>query len=78
MAIKILYVCECCHESAPEGCGRPEPDEVAVMPNGAWLCEGCFEEEFLGDYGVKELEDDELRPSFSDFPHPAEYVPRAA
>ncbi len=74
---KIMYVCEYCAENVPESCGRYDRDEIAVMPNGTWLCEYCADEtETLSECGVKPGGDEgDEWPSFSEFPRPPEYVP---
>lgn len=67
---KIMYVCGPCTDVAPESCGYFDRNELRVMPDGTWLCEGCFENGDLEDYGVK-TED----PFWSDFKAPPEYTP---
>ncbi len=75
---KIMYVCEECAEHNPEACGRWSREELAVMPDGAWLCENCADEfSILDDHGVEATGDveDPVWPFFSDFPNPPEYKP---
>lgn len=75
---KIMYVCTDCAENNPEGCGHYDPKDLAVMPDGAWLCEMCAEElDILSDHGVTPrgaVEDAEW-PTFGEFPKPPEYAP---
>lgn len=40
---EIMYVCEWCAENAPEGCGHTDPSEIRRAPDGAWLCEDCWD-----------------------------------
>jgi hypothetical protein len=42
--VQIMYVCTCCAQNNPEGCGHYDRTELAVMPDGEWLCEGCFDD----------------------------------
>jgi hypothetical protein len=70
----IMYVCEPCYVDCSEGCGHMDRTEVRVLPDGRWVCEGCFDDlpdEALGlpaDY-------DGLRPFWSSFSPPPEYKP---
>ena len=40
---RIMYVCSECAEGCPEACGHYDRTELRVMPDGAWLCESCFD-----------------------------------
>lgn len=70
---RIMYVCTDCADGRPECCGYYDRCELAVMPDGRWLCESCFEEA-RRDLVVDE---DDYPPLFCDMPHPLEYVPAA-
>lgn len=39
---RIMYVCSSCVDEIPEACGHFDRRELRVMPNGDWLCDGCF------------------------------------
>jgi hypothetical protein len=75
---KIMYVCEYCADENPEGCGHFDPNDLAVMPNGTWLCENCADEfsclEACGAQMIGTVDDAEW-PLFSDFPKPQIYTP---
>ena len=76
---KIMYVCGVCEDGNPEGCGHFDRNDLAVMPDGTWLCEFCADEaDILDGCGVKPtpVQDDDFEwPRFSSFPKPPEYVP---
>lgn len=77
MSGNIMYVCKLCHENAPEACGHFDRKELAVMPDGTWLCSDCIDyasDDEMRDYGVS-ISEDEGRPYFKSFPHPPEYMP---
>lgn len=42
---RIMYICTECEEHAPENCGHFDRTEVRVMPDGRWLCDGCYDDE---------------------------------
>lgn len=63
----IMYVCDQCAEHNPEACGHYEPKMLAVMPDGSWLCEDCFDESVRT---VLESSPDFRQPAFADMPHP--------
>lgn len=47
---RIMYICESCEDQAPECCGHFDRKELRVTNDGAWLCEGCWDEdESTGD-----------------------------
>ncbi len=49
---KIMYVCEECHDNAPEYCGH-DRDEIYVAQDGRYLCDNCAEtDENIPDYRV--------------------------
>ena len=69
----IMYVCDECQEHAPEGCGHNDRTELRVMPDGEWLCESCYDENFLA---VFDENDEEIhRARWADLPVPPEYLP---
>lgn len=66
--MSIMYICGPCWDGNPERCGHFDRHELRVLPTGEWVCGGCFDDwEF-------DVEDDEFRPSWSDFEPPPEYV----
>lgn len=62
---RIMYVCVGCHDALPESCGYWDRHDLAVMPDGRWLCQSCAEE-FEG----------EERVTWADLPSPPIYVPQ--
>lgn len=68
-----MYVCDCCADECPENCGHFDRANLKVMPDGTWLCDGCYDEADLGAYGVKRSEDG--WPTWGDMPNPPEYGP---
>lgn len=40
---KIMAVCELCSSSYPEGCGHCDLDDLRETPDGAWVCENCWD-----------------------------------
>jgi len=62
---RILYVCTDCAEECPETCGHFDPKELCVMPDGRWLCVGCYDNERKNG------------PPFRSLPSPAPYVQTA-
>lgn len=70
---RILYVCTDCEELLSEACGYFDRNDLAVMPDGAWLCANCVDEiTSLEAHGVH-IPEDEFKPVFKDFPKPPEY-----
>ncbi len=49
---RIMYVCSDCADNAPEGCGHFDRNELRVMADGRWLCEGCFDETSPAERGM--------------------------
>jgi hypothetical protein len=73
---RIMYVCSQCVESGNhEWCGRYDPKELAVLPDGKWVCDGCYD-----DYSHSDLDltEDQSKPAFDSWPRPPVYVPQAA
>lgn len=68
---RIMYVCTECADGMPECCGHYDPSDLAVMPDGRWLCENCFEEE---RWSVCK-DDESFPPMMSEMPHPPIYSP---
>lgn len=61
---RIFYICTSCLEAAPECCGHCAPADLRVMPDGRWLCDGCYDNEsHAGD------------PKWSTLPMPPKYIP---
>lgn len=71
MATKILYVCQPCHENAPENCGHSRDDlRITQLAHGpAWLCRDCVENSERSDFA------DGTRPMWNDLSMPPEYSP---
>ena len=67
MPDRIMYICEVCADNNPEGCGHLDRAEVRVLPDGRWLCDGCYDDEAPAD----------AQP-WSKLPAVPEYVPRNA
>ena len=70
---KILYVCTACERAYPEG-SCFERDQVRVMPNGAWVCEGCYEEDAVSFLPKPFVDFPDEPPPWASFPEPPEYV----
>jgi hypothetical protein len=63
---RIMYCCTFCADNNPEMCGYFARDNLRLMPDGNWLCDGCFDNR---DFDPS---DDRC---WSDFPEPPEYGP---
>lgn len=76
-ARRVMFCCESCADNYPEGCGYFDRDDLRVMPNGAWLCDGCFTDCDAYDYGFRDLDEDEeiAKPDWLDLPVPPALVP---
>jgi hypothetical protein len=75
---RIMYVCEVCEEHAPESCGHFDRSELAVAHDGAWLCEGCWDEydhQLPGNETAKHPTHRSGRPFFNTASRPPEYAP---
>lgn len=68
---RIMYVCTECADGMPECCGHYDRSDLAVMPDGRWLCENCFEEERWSLC----KDDESYPPLMSEMPHPPVYLP---
>jgi hypothetical protein len=65
-----MYCCTSCADTNPEACGYFVRDSLRVMPDGRWLCDGCFDEDYFeGRYTEKGDK------CWSDYPQPPEYAP---
>jgi hypothetical protein len=60
-----MYVCSGCAGGNPEVCGRYDRRDLRVMPDGRWLCDGCYDDEWLQDEKL----------FWYDLPLPPEYLP---
>lgn len=71
---RVLFMCQCCEEDEPDGavCRR---EDIAVMPDGTWLCDSCYADCEKTAYGLipSAVEDFEF-PGFEDLPRPAPYA----
>lgn len=58
--MSILYVCAVCVETGNnEWCGHEDRNDLRVMPDGRWVCDGCYDEmkwELLTDQGDEDAE----------------------
>jgi hypothetical protein len=70
----VYFMCQCCEEENPENavCCR---EDIAVMPDGTWLCDNCYSDCEKTAYGLvaSDIEDFEF-PQFEDLPRPAPYI----
>lgn len=74
--MRILYVCSQCDDDGnQEFCGHSETKTLRVLPDGRWVCDGCYDEMDTDDVGLK---DDQSKPPFLSWPAPPEYVPAHA
>jgi hypothetical protein len=64
---RIMYVCSDCADDAPDACGHFDPAELRVMPDGRWLCDGCYDDERNSDM-----------PPFDSLPPPPIYLPSSS
>ena len=61
---KIMYVCEVCVDNGEsEWCGRFDPDELHVAPDGRQVCDNCWDE--LRYHG---LDSEDLPVPFDELP----------
>lgn len=66
----IFLACECCHALNEESAVVTR-EEIAVMPNGEWLCDNCYRDCDKTQYGfVPEDREDFDYPDFDDMPRP--------
>lgn len=49
LAPEIMYVCEICAEHSPETCGHYYREDVRQSPTGKWICEDCYDAEWIED-----------------------------
>jgi hypothetical protein len=70
---KIMYCCTSCADNNPEMCGYFARDNLRVMADGSWLCDGCFDEMPLSERGAGPEDGD--GKCWNDFPQPPEYGP---
>jgi hypothetical protein len=70
MTTKILYVCQPCHENAPEGCGHGDPTDLRVLPDGTWVCGDCHQAIYDGEYPQGEYDAENPPPAWADLPAP--------
>ena len=75
-ARRVMFCCESCADNYPEGCGYFDRDDLRVMPNGVWLCDGCFTDCDAYDYGFRERDEDGelVKPDWADLPAPPDLV----
>ena len=74
MTERIMYVCSWCADNEPEMCGRFDRNDLRVMPDGRWLCDGCFDDLDPDEKGATE---EDSAQCWNDFPAPPEYGPIA-
>lgn len=68
-APKIMHVCASCWDGTAESCCYPSRDDLRVAPDGAHLCEGCYED--WADAGERY----DWPKRWSELPVPPEYAP---
>lgn len=70
---RVYFMCSSCEEHNPEGAVGPRSD-IAVMPDGTWLCDGCYSDCDKSAYGMVASDVDDFEfPRFEDLPRPAPY-----
>ena len=70
---RVYFGCECCEEHAPEN-GVNCREDIGVMPDGTWLCDGCYSDCDKSAYGMVASDVDDFEfPRFEDLPRPAPY-----
>jgi len=62
-----FYSCDQCAEDCPEESGR-ELSDLGEVPDGSWICQGCYDEAGLGAYGTD--------VEWSDLPKPVDDITR--
>lgn len=51
--MRILYVCSVCDDDGnQEFCGRADPADLRVLPDGRWVCDGCYDEKDADQLGL--------------------------
>lgn len=70
---RIMYICTDCADGYPEGCGYYDRNDLRVMPDGRWLCDGCHD-----NIPPNRGDPDAEKPFWSSLPIPPEYGPVAA
>lgn len=48
---RIMFVCQSCEDHNPEGAVGSR-DDIGVMPDGTWLCSGCYDDCDKSAYGM--------------------------
>lgn len=77
---RVLFVCENCEEFNPDESPARSRDEIAVMPDGTWLCDECYDECEKPYYGLPDphnRDENYEHPEFKDMPRPP-LAPRPA
>jgi len=75
---RVYFGCECCEEHAPEN-GVNCREDIGVMPDGAWLCDGCYSDCDKSAYGMIASDVDDFEfPRFEDLPRPTPYLAEPA
>lgn len=70
---RVYFACECCADYDPEN-GVFCRSDIAVMPDGTWLCDNCYVECDKTAYGIVCCDVDDFQfPRFEDLPRPAPY-----
>lgn len=70
---RVYFMCQSCEDHNPEGAVGPRSD-IAVMPDGTWLCDGCYSDCDKSAYGLIASDVDDFEfPRFEDLPRPAPY-----
>lgn len=70
---RVYFMCECCHDCDPEN-GVSCREDIAVMPDGTWLCDNCYSDCDKSEYGMVASDVDDFEfPRFEDLPRPMPY-----
>ena len=73
---RVLFVCACCDEFRKDESPARPIEDIAVMPDGTWLCNECYSECEKMEYGFPDPQNrDESyeHPEFEDLPKPTMY-----
>lgn len=73
---KIMYVCEDCADNNPESCGHYDRNDLRVLPDGKWICDGCYDDLTSYDLGLEPDDDGNYpdKPNWSSLKAPPAYA----
>ena len=70
---RVFFMCASCEEHNPDG-AVGQREDIAVMPDGTWLCSGCYSDCEKTEYGMVANDvDDFTFPDFKNMPRPPAY-----